>query len=69
MAYRGKYTAVYGTSKNGEFIHYVRLCPLETHQYPHGLALSTKCKTAKEAENFAKLFDDYIDAFIESVKE
>jgi len=64
MAFRGKYTAVYGTSEHGELIHYVRLCPFETNQFPHGLALATSCKSFAEAKDFAKLVDAYIDEFI-----
>ena len=69
MAFRGKYTLVYGTLENEEFIHYVRICPLETEQYPHGLALATKCETEEEAKSFAMLVDAYIDEWLCSLDD
>jgi hypothetical protein len=66
MAFKGKHTSVYSTSEDGGLIHYVRLIPIETNQYPHGLALATKCKTKEEAEGFAKLVDEYIDEWLSS---
>lgn len=57
----GAHARAYMTSQDGKPVHYVRLGPLETKQFPHGLALATTTETREEADSFAKLVDAYIN--------
>ena len=57
---RSKYTFIYTDYQESKEIHYVRLAPLETLNFPHGIALATTFSTRQSASDFADLVDDYI---------
>ncbi|UTU07744.1 hypothetical protein CcrC1_gp060c [Caulobacter phage C1] len=42
-------------------IWYVRLTPIETERFRHGLALATTFPTRESAEAFADLVDEFMD--------
>lgn len=62
---RSKYTSIYADVSNGEWFYYVRLTPLETPRFSHGIAFSGHFIEKKEAENFADQIDDYIQSFVD----
>lgn len=57
-----EYTHVYSSSKDGNLTHYVRLVPIETKRFPHGIAISTTFEEKRDAELFADEVDEYIKA-------
>jgi hypothetical protein len=52
---------IYGDLDDEGFYHYIRICGQETEQFPHGLALATKCRSKEEVESFAILVDEYLE--------
>lgn len=44
-----------------KLVWYVRLTPVETERFRHGLALATTFPTKEAAEAFADLVDEYMD--------
>ncbi|AXQ69086.1 hypothetical protein HOU02_gp062 [Caulobacter phage CcrBL9] len=44
-----------------KLVWYVRLTPIETERFRHGLALATTFPTKEAAEAFADLVDEYMD--------
>lgn len=55
-----KYTQTYVSYADKQEHHHVRLAPLETKQFPFGIALAGSFKTKAEAEVYADLVDEYI---------
>lgn len=55
-----EYTHVYSTSDSGKLLHYIRLVPIETTRFPHGIAISTMFDEKRDAELFADEVDKYI---------
>lgn len=51
------------TYADGKEQHYVRLAPLETAVFPHGIALATPFPTNAEAEN-----DAYLEAALKALQ-
>ena len=63
MPHKTKDCIVYSTcDDNGKPIYYVRICPLETNQFPHGIATSNHFENKKDANEYANLVQEYIDA-------
>ena len=52
----GDYTMVYYSDKK----FYVRVVPIETDRFPHGLALATTFDTKADAVKFAESVEEYI---------
>lgn len=66
-----KYTKIYEDFEDGEVKVYVRICPIETERFGHGIALATVFtrETRDQAISFAKDVDQYIDAMIASTNK
>jgi hypothetical protein len=58
-----KYTAIYMDAKS-TYPHTIRLVPIETPRFPHGLAIGIWRDTREGAIKEAKLVDDYINLII-----
>ena len=59
-----KYTTIYGDFKDGKLVYCVRITPLETPKFPHGIGVRGEFDTKEEARDFGVLIDEYIDAFV-----
>ncbi|AXQ69642.1 hypothetical protein HOU03_gp060 [Caulobacter phage CcrSC] len=55
------WTQVYGDADADGPFFYVRLVPLETERFRHGIGLSSRFTDKKAAEAFADLVDEYMD--------
>ena len=63
--YRYCYTRIY--CDGGSW--YVRLCPIETKDFGHGLGLSTKFKEKERAEAFRDRVEGYLKAWLGDLYE
>lgn len=60
----GLHTMVYMDFKDHVPFYYVRLMPVETRQFPHGIALGATFTEKAPAEKFADDVDAYVEAFL-----
>lgn len=61
----GIFAHVYVTSGKVPIAYHVRLAPIESENYRHGLALATECTTRQEARQFAANVDMYCIEWLE----